>query len=292
MIISEIIKNSGQGNQMYQYALGYSLAKKNNTKLLIINLNTSGERPYVLKFFALDKKIYKVLKIHQFKNPRICNYYNKIVKKIIKCIFNVEMIVEENQMHRTYKEYDLHKNNNYYTFGYFESYKYFDEYKKDIIKQFEPIYKIDKETNEIFEQIKKCNSVALHIRRGDFEGVGRTIDINYFKKQMDKMRQMIEKPVFYLATQDEKVIEQFKDFDDVKLINCQGKNKDLNDWLCLKYCHNHIVTNSTYSWWAAYLSDYKDKIVLTMSKEDYNKSERTDKENEYDDFYPKEWRKK
>lgn len=290
MIIGEILANSGQGNQMFQYLFAYAKAKKMGKKLIIMTTDVTDDRPYCLNKFNLDKNVLiKVIKVPRFKNKKIQIFYGKIVRKLLKIRYNHDYIIENDNCHRKYTNYNLEKNRNYYISGYFESYKYFDDYKKEIINQFEPIYEIDENTKKTFEDIKKCNSVSLHIRRGDFENVGRTININYFKEQMEKMRKKVENPIFYLATQDEKVIEEFKNFADVRVINCKGQNKDLNDWLCLKYCHHHIITNSTYSWWAAYLSDYKDKIVSVMSKEQYNSIENPTNPNEYEDFYPMEW---
>lgn len=290
MIIVEILANSGQGNQMFQYLFAYAKAKKMNKKLIIITTDVTDERPYCLNKFSLDKNVLiRTIKIPRFKHKKVQIIYGKIVRKLVKIRYNHDYIIEKDNCHRKYTNYDLEKNKNYYISGYFESYKYFDNYKKDVIKQFEPIYEIDENTKKTFEEIKNCNSISLHIRRGDFEGVGRTINIDYFKEQMEKMRKKVENPIFYLATQDEKVIEEFKNCDDVRVINCKGENKDLNDWLCLKYCHHHIITNSTYSWWAAYLSDYKDKIVSIMSKEQYNAIENPTNPNEYEDFYPVEW---
>jgi len=290
MIIVDIIGNSGQGNQMFQYLFAYAIAKKMNKKLMIITTDVTDERPYCLDKFNLDENILiKTVRIPRFKSKKIQRFYSRVVKKLIKMKYKTECIMEEDKCHRKYTKYNFDNDKNYYIYGYFESYKYFDKYKEDVIKQFEPTYRINEKTKKFFEQIKSENSVSLHIRRGDFEAVGRTINLDYYKEQMNKMRKKLDNPTFYLATTDERVVEEFKNDEDVILIDTKGENKDLNDWLCLKYCHHHIITNSTYSWWAAYLSDNKDKIVSVMTKEQYNSIENPINENEYYDFYPMEW---
>lgn len=290
MIIVDIIANSGQGNQMFQYLAAYAAAKETNKKLIIITTDVNDNRPFCLDKFKIDRDIiFKIVRIPRFKNKKIQIFYGRVIRKLIKIKYKHECIIEDNKCHRKYIKYNFENNKNYYMCGYFESYKYFDKYNEDIIKQFEPTYRINDKTKKFFEQIKSENSVSLHIRRGDFKSIGRTINIDYYKDQMRQMRESLENPTFYLATTDDSVIEEFKNEKDVILIDTKGENKDLNDWLCLKYCHHHIITNSTYSWWAAYLSDNKNKSISVISKEKYNSIENPNYENEYEDFYPMEW---
>ena len=289
MIILRIQRNCGQGNQMYMYSRAYALARKTNQKIIIYSesdLWTFKDRPYILDKFKLDKDyIKKVIRIDKIK----IRFLAKIIRKILTFYYthypNCYNYEEEPGKDRVYNEIDNLNYKNYYLHGFFESYKYFSDYREELISQFEPNFKIDEETLDVFNKIKTCNSVALHIRRGDFVELGRSISTNYYKKMISKIEKRIESPIFYLATTDKNVIDEFSNYNNVKIIDTQNSNKDITDWLCLKYCKYHMITTSTYSWWAAYLSNDADKIVFHPSFEEYEKFENKHNKQEYNDFY-------
>lgn len=291
MILLEIIDGAGQGNQMFMYSRAYALARRTNQKMLII-FSTQKEkienRPFVLDKFNIDEKyIHRIIRLdkhNRILRTFILKTYRFLYKKILKSY----IFIEEDQKHREYVPIQIKNCKNYCLYGYFESYKYSEKYRKDLIKQFEPNYEIDASTKKLLQEIKNSNSVALHIRRGDFILEGKDAGTEYYKRQMEKVKQEIENPTFYLATIDRQIIEEFKKYDNVKIIDTIGENKDINDWLCLKECKYHIIANSTYSWWAAYLSNDKDKKVYIPTEEEYEQFEKRDCSKEYENFYWKE----
>lgn len=291
MILLEMINGAGQGNQMFMFARAYALARKSNQKILII-FSTKKEkiesRPFILDKFKIDKRyIYKIIRLDKYNQiirVLILKFYRFLYKKILKS----NVCIEEQQKHRNYIKEEKYKYHNYYLCGYFESYKYFNKYREDLIKQFEPNYQISSSTKKILNEIRNSNSVALHIRRGDFVLEGKDAGTEYYKKQMKIVENEIENPIFYLATIDNKIIEEFKKYNNVRIINTMEENKDINDWLCLKECKHHIIANSTYSWWAAYLSNNKNKKVYMPTDKEYKQFEKRECLNEYENFYWKE----
>ena len=288
MIVLELVDGAGQGNQMFMYSRAYALARETGQKMIIL-FNTErariNTRPYVLDKFNIDKKyIKKIVRLDK---------YNDVVRKIIircyrlfyKRIVGFYTFMESRKEQRVFRDVESYDYKNYYLYGNFESYKYFDKYRDEIVKQFSINYKLDDNTKEFIKGIKKCNSVSLHIRMGDFVSIGRDVSIDYYKKQMEKVKHQIENPIFYLATTDNKIIDEFKKYENIRIVDTTGENKDINDWLCLKECKHHIITDSTYSWWAAYLSDSKDKKVFSATLEEYSGFQKHNCDIEYYDYF-------
>jgi hypothetical protein len=290
MVIIDVKSKSGQGNQMFMYARAYALARETNQELIVIfsaNKKQIENRPFILDKFELDyNNIKKIVRLD--KLPKIIRYLKiKLYRFYYKKIKKSYIFIEKPQEHRLYTQINNNEKN-YYLYGYFESYKYFDKYRDELIKQFNVNYELNESTIATLNEIKNCNSIALHIRRGDFVLEGKAVGTEYYKSQMQKARKEIKNPIFYLATTDQKVIEEFKKFDDVRIIDTIGENKDINDWLCLKECKHHIIANSTYSWWAAYLSNDKEKKVYMPTPEEYVKFEKRECIDEYKNFYCEE----
>lgn len=291
MIVLELIDGAGQGNQMFMYSTAYALARKTNQKMIILFSTEKTKlenRPITLDKFNIDKKyVKKIVRIDKFNKlfkTIILKYYRIIYKKILGAC----SIIESPKKHRNYIEINNLNYKNYYLCGYFESYKYFNTYRTELIKQFQPNYELSESTKQLLNEISNCNSIALHIRRGDFALEGRDVGTIYYKQQIEKVRKEIVNPIFYLATIDKNVIDEFSKYNDVKIIDTIGEYKDINDWLCLKHCKHHIITNSTYSWWAAYLSDAPNKKLYIPSEEEYISFEKRDCKEEFEDFYWKE----
>lgn len=288
MIVLEIIEHAGQGNQMFMYSAAYALARKTNQKMIILfstDYKRVSDRPFILDKFNLDYNyIKKIIRIDKYKNIFIAKIMRKFYKfKYKKLLKNNFVYYEKEGNARIYNQLPTNYKN-YYLRGYFESYKYFNEYKQDIINQFKINFELNDKTANFLKEISENNSVAMHIRRGDFLLEGRSVSTDYYKTAIKKLSNNMAK--FYLATIDKKVIDEFKNNDNVELIDTNDVNKDLCDWLALSKCKQHILSNSTYSWWAAYISN-SNKIYLPTFEE-YKFMQTVASKQEYEDFYFKE----
>jgi FkbM family methyltransferase len=131
-------------------------------------------------------------------------------------------------------------------FGYFQSEKYFKNIKKDIIKWFTPkVARLDEW------------SVGMHIRRGDFVGNKAHINLKpeYYISAIDKY---FNDPryKFYICT-DDPDYARFHFKGDRFII---ADRTELEDFDVMVSCQNHILANSSFSWWGAYLAQSKRVI--------------------------------
>ena len=292
MIVVELNNNLGLGNQFFIYAYAYALSKRENQKMIIFSRMNHPFRKYILDDFCLDEKmivkVYRLDKIHNRVIWRGISWFGKHIHKLFgKKYFYIN---ENNKENRVFKEIPCGLKN-YWLKGNFECYRYFHQYRSLLIKQYVYKEKVQDETREFLKVIDNDSwSVALHIRRGDFINLDRCVPIEFYEKAIEffEKKEKGENYHFYLACEDENVINHFKrKYSSINLIEVhQGENKDIETWICLLHCKNHIITNSTYSWWAAYLSN-KGGEVITLSPNLYEMVE--ENKEGYREFYLPEW---
>jgi GR25 family glycosyltransferase involved in LPS biosynthesis len=246
------------GNQLFQYALLYKLSKIYNCSIKIPIYNEE----YVCNENTIDKKKTKIHKYFNLNHSELnINKFNKDDYYNIKernFSFDSDIIEVKNI------------ENNINILGYFQSYKYFDDIKNDIIN----IYNFHENTlnycNNIINNIKNnrdINIVGIHLRRGDldnYSGYGPPINIEYIYNSINYIKQYIKYPVFLIMSDD---VEWVKNN---LIINDElhySNNNEIEDLCLITLCNHLILSNSSFSWWGGYLNKNENKIIIIKSIE-------------------------
>ena len=265
-----ILSQGRMGNQMFQYAFGYSTSRKINKKFFIYGHNN-------LHYF----KLYKDLKKNNKKNILFYILNNLFTKNQIQINFSINSLrqlqdsclnwgVKKNIYKWTntfnHKDYFLStkKNNTLYQ-GFFQSEKYFESYKKDIQKLFEirQKYKIQFLKNKKYLFDKKC--IVVHLRRADYlkfgdeklGGIDITLPTSYYKKCLDMINNINNYNVIFVS---DDIDFAKKEFGFQKNYFFES-NDEITDLQILLNANILIIANSTFSWWGAWLNEKKTKIV-------------------------------
>ena len=126
--------------------------------------------------------------------------------------------------------------------------------------------KIDDENIKLGEQIKKSNSISIHLRFFDTLDMNDTINVNndYYLRAMSYMEKRYSDCIFYVFSDDpNKAKEKLKIKKNIIFVNVNNKvNKEYVDLWLMSLCKHHIIANSTFSWWGAWLSNNKKKIIV------------------------------
>jgi len=169
-------------------------------------------------------------------------------------------------------------NRNVMIYGYFQSYKYFQENYSMIYR----ILNIDKMKNDIINNLNLTseyleNTVSMHFRIGDYKKIQDFHPLatyNYYARSLLYMQ--ISKPnnnftILYFCEDcdiDDVMVIINKLTTNYPLYNFKRGLNTLEDWqqmLLMSCCHHNIIANSSFSWWSAYLNSNKDKIVCYPS---------------------------
>ncbi len=262
MIIHKSIGYSGRlGNQMFQYAALKAISLKNNYECCLPN-NIDIKQDGCFDFTNNKWIQYKLDLLDGFE----------LTTPLMD--IQTDSLYQEKKF--TFEPEIFNIKDNTAIDGYFQSYKYFDEYKENILKEFTFKKEILDKCYNIIS--KYHNTVSIHVRRGDY----------------------VKHPGFWTLTPDylQKALKQFEDkeykflifSDDIEWceqVFLEGaifiKNNNQFEDLCLmSLCQHNIIANSSYSWWGAYLNKNKDKRIIAPS------NWFTDPKP-LNDLYPKNW---
>lgn len=156
-------------------------------------------------------------------------------------------------------------------YGNFESAKYFDENEELIKKLYTPKEEPLEKNSKLYKTITNSNSICITIRRGDFvtnpefKKVHFICNSEYFYKAVEIMKQRIENPVFIVFSDDIEWVKENMDFG-VPAFYEDGTDPIWEKIRLMYSCKHFIISNSTFSWWAQYLSRNKSKIVIAPKR--------------------------
>ena len=284
----ELIIKDGLGNQMFEYAFARLLQSKYNEEIVInpYYMNTSDFRRLSLDNYKLNNNIRILEEQHQkrhmlqFKIKTMLAFGLDIIPWRImkrKPIGEFKYIKRAKRgVYYTFTPYTsfkfvYSKAKTKYVFGCFQGEQNFEEIKNIIKGEFEIVTPPSKENTKILNEIENCNAVCLHVRRGDYldkrwEAL-QVCNFEYYKKAIQYVKSKIESPIFYIFSTGHNDIEWIKSnykFDaEIRYVDLD--NLDYEEQRLMIKCKHFIISNSTFSWWAAYLSSNSSKIVVAPS---------------------------
>jgi len=269
MIIVRLI--GGLGNQMFQYAAARRLAHHYNTDLF---LDVTGFASYSLRKFELD--IFKIrAKIAPPDLIKCVPFSRKDAVHIgIRHFFLGETIIQYVK-EQTFDFYEsvLFLPDNVYLNGYWQSEKYFSEIVDIIRKEFSFVNPPSAINQELLEEIGECNSVSMHIRRGDYISNPVTMEfhgalgIDYYTRALNLIRKKVKDPHIFVFSDDIFwVRKNLKTDIPIYFIDHNGAEKDYEDLRLMSNCKHHIIANSSFSWWGAWLCNNSEKMIIAPKK--------------------------
>ncbi|MGA2121749.1 MAG: alpha-1,2-fucosyltransferase [Methanoregula sp.] len=290
MIIVRLI--GGLGNQMFQYALGRVLSLKWHSDLYLdlTHLTTPPPnitpRRYALDKFNIEADIASsgLLKQVPFSQKEIFligfrNFFTR------KAIFQY---VKEPTVNFNRGMLDLP--DNVYLEGYWQSEKYFAGIS-DVIRQDFIILPNPSERNQkILDEIQECNSVSVHVRRGDYitnpetRRIHFVCDEEYYRKALEIIMKQIKNPHIFVFSDDTDWTDNHIMPDaPVTYITHNIDKQSYEDMRLMMHCRHHIIANSSFSWWGAWLGKKPGQLVVAPSRW-YNT-----KLCNYSDRLPSDW---
>jgi hypothetical protein len=278
--------DGGLGNQLFQYAFLKAAARKIGTDFQL-DISAYNELPSraALKlqhlnlptdiFYRGKSMFHKINLLRLLRSLGIRKLGNIIVQHGIE-----------------YFQSNGIKPNSYF-YGYFQHHKYFDFLLDELVSELTYTAELSKYTY----QIEHSNSICIHVRRGDYidkrgaANLMATISENYYLNAINHiLKSGVSSPVFFLFSNDlswsqDHLVSRVKHFGECILVDHSGSmNADLLDFECMKRSKHQVIANSTFSWWAAYLNQSSEKIVIAP-KYWYKKTQL-----QQNDFYPSDWR--
>lgn len=151
--------------------------------------------------------------------------------------------------------------------GYFQSDYFLNPIRELLLQEIVPVDEYTEEEKEYLTGIEECESVCVTIRLGDYLGntTHQVCTKEFYMCAMDKMHEMCPNCVFYIFSDDIEMAKNIFKFH-YPVIYDKGKSLDSISLKIMSRCRHFIISNSSFSWWAQYLCENKDKIVISPSK--------------------------
>ena len=269
-MIKSVIQ-AGFGNQLFQYATAYALAKELGQELeldvswfaYVQKKQNSTVRENNLALLSLDYPVF-VGRAKDFASYRLRVKF-RFPKNVRAHGKSCPMICENVASCRE-DQSELFKKigrKGAVLYGFWQNLNYFDKYLLDLKRQFVPNYVLEEESAKLLQQIRDANSVGVHIRRGDFVSLGWDKGQEYYDKGLEWFKKQFPGCKFFIVSDDVQwVKEHYGAREDVTVIDVGTETKDIDEFFLLASCKHQLISESTFGWWAAYLNTNPDKKVL------------------------------
>ena len=265
----------GLGNQMFQYAIARALSEHYQSTFLLdrswfdIPQSETTPRPYQLDLLQIQNVANSKLPFPKRPNKLIRTlqgitplgpivYYQQNAFEFDPSLFRLNRMAER----------DL------FLFGYWQAYPYLEKIRPILQTEFRTKTPAPDHYKTYLELIRKSESVMLHIRRGDyvnspsaakFHGV---LPLSYYQQAIETL--LLNKPDahFFIFSDDlpwaKEAMPQNLNITFVE--NAMGADAAAQELQLMTQCKNHIIANSSLSWWGAWLKPDCNGLVFTPNR--------------------------
>lgn len=262
MIISKI--SGGLGNQMFQYAAGHSIASKLKTKhcLDIRSYETDRVRSFGLDKFNISASIAPQEILPPAKHVSLLRYALWKSMRLEPKLFK-EHKFDFDSIERNFKGTS-------YLSGHWFSEEYFQNFAAELREEFRLAGEFSDYGSTVLRAIRNSTTISIHIRRGDYvdsdywKSKLGTCSIGYYHKGLDYVRQKIgvEFSIFIFSDDIDWARDNLKIGEKAFFVSNSESTAPHEDLMLMASCKHHIIANSTFSWWGAWLNARLDKIVV------------------------------
>ncbi len=247
----------GLGNQMFQYAFYLSLKKKGipcvlDASMFLVNKSHNG---------------FELFDVFGIKEDYFCapSWLGKGYLIYQKLFIPKSSFFQEKMF--SYCA-DVYKSACRYYSGCWLSEDYF-KFFSDEIRSIYQFTGVDENAQEASVEMASDNTVSIHVRRGDYLRYPRycVCDEQYYKDAIDLIKIKVGNPFFFVFSDDTAWASQMMENFNLryKVIDFNKGNRSFQDMYLMSQCRHHIIANSTFSWWGAWLDPRPDKIVIAPS---------------------------
>lgn len=275
MIVVRIM--GGLGNQLFQYAAGRSLAAHHNTHLKldlnwfdeILSRNDVTKRKYELSKFSL---VGDVASQQEIENISYNPYDNSLKGIFFRLLRKLNLHQSTYFAEKDFTRFDQNffkTKKNTYLMGYWAQEKYFQHIEATIRREFTLKVDVSHESKQIADDIHNGESVSLHIRRGDYltqnnqQSLFYVLPIDYYRSAIQYIQNELKDFHVFIFSDDPDWVKDHLRFDTpTTFVTHNTDNHAHEDMWLMSLCKHHIIANSTFSWWGAWLSKNTDKLII------------------------------
>ena len=200
-------------------------------------------RPYKLHHFNIDPPRFSSLKGRPYFQEKFYHYDPEVFKQDRSTYFD----------------------------GYWASYRYFDNYRNDLLKIFTLKKGLSDQAKKYRDSIlnNPHNTVSIHVRRGDYlhlQHFHSLCTMEYYKRAIEYMGKDRTNHFFIFSDDLEWIRDNFKFLKQFTVVSFHEAESDIYEMYLMSICQDHIIANSSFSWWGAWLNSSPHKRVVVPKK--------------------------
>jgi hypothetical protein len=264
----------GLGNQMFQYATGRAVASRLGAELLldVSAFEHYGLRRYELAAFAIEGRVATSADLARAEGNAAWPAWLGRLRKVVGLARPAALYKEAAF---TYDGNILRVRAPAHLDGYWQSERYFLDVAEKLRKEFTLTQPVDEANRQILDQIRAplCQAVSLHIRRGDYVSNAHTAQfhgvcsLDYYRSAVDYLATRVSKPHFFVFSDDpDWVSNNLSLAHPMTVVEANGADRGALDMMLMMSCRHHVIANSSFSWWGAWLNPHEDKIVIAPKR--------------------------
>ncbi len=250
----------GLGNQLFQYAFFRYLLKKEGRGVYLdgtasfISKHGGFELKRIFRTVAADKRLLPAWKARPLY----------LSAEVFRHIFRINL--------RTDKENPSGKK--IWWKAHWQEYRYPEAVREDLLQelQFIPLTEGDVQNGQALEHIRSTNAVSLHVRRGDYRQphmrpyFGDICSPDYYREAIAYIREKVTAPQFFVFSDDPLWVKENLSLPGAVYIDWNKGENSFRDLQLMHCCRHHIIANSSFSWWGAWLNPSGEKVVVAPAK--------------------------
>lgn len=253
----------GLGNQMFQYAFYKALQKR----FPDVKADLHGFNDYPLhNGFELDSIFeIKINKVSLFVSNLYYIHNRKWIYKRLRRVLNLKKCYQEEAVYFKFDPSLLTNPESRYYWGYWQNFNYFKDISDELQSDFHFKNPLDKKNQAVLNQIGKTNSIAIHIRRGDYLKdplLGGVCDLEYYLNAIKHIQSKLTSTKFFIFSDDIPWCMDNLNLHDSEFISWNKGPSSYIDLQLMSACKHQIIANSSFSWWAAWLNKNPEKIII------------------------------
>lgn len=261
----------GLGSQMMAYGLYLALKKVFHSERVYCDFSAyhkygrkEHNGPELNKIFGINEDILPPIFRSLIHSNRL---FPKATRKICKATGIIRYLDATSNSYN-YDKRVFHQSGNTIYRQCWTSWKYFSEVDDEIRAAFKFKPFSDVKNIMIQKKILDKNSVAVHVRRGDYlksRALGGLVDIDYYLESLDMISDLVEKPNFFIFSDDPEWVSKIllnKVSAPVEHITWNCGSRSYLDMHLMSLCRHHIIPNSSFSWWGAFLGKHDQQVVI------------------------------
>jgi glycosyl transferase family 11 len=265
----------GIGNQLFQYAAGRYLAKRHGASLRVtpesLRVNpfassSSAPRRLLLPKFGVKAPIKRLSFMDRLMTSRRPTL--ALPARLLQARRGIQVIRQAPETSLFHQELDIKPDiQTAYVVGYWQDYSIVSQVESELRREFVMIEPLRGKNLEVATQIRQAEApVSIHLRRGDyafFFGPNMQLSMDYYENAIARMLCFDRRSTFFVFSDDPEFARAWA-WSNPRLTVVAHNDAACahEDLRLVSLCRNHIIANSTFSWWGAWLNPRRDKRII------------------------------